>query len=528
MNPRNENDWTTGIKDDQTTIGHRDSLKGFLTGIKWGRSIPIRAPSVGHGAPVFRGSLIAAWFLASLSLSSLAHALPGDTLNSQDVVTRGKYVSVAADCMACHSAPHGGKPFAGGYGIDTPLGKIYSTNITPSTSAGIGSYSEAEFSNAIRRGIRRDGRHLYPAMPYTSYAKMSDTDVSALYAYFMHGVAPVDEPISQKTDLPFPFGYRGLMSVWNGMFLDEKPFQEDHTRSAEWNRGAYLSKALAHCDSCHTPRNAMMSEIGSADLSGASLGSWYAPNITSDPVSGVGGWTDQELYQYLKTGHVAGKAQAAGPMAEAIGNSLQHLNDSDLKSLVTYVKQSPPIASSGVDKPRYGYGKPSASEVELRGTANPDRGWQIFSGSCAACHQVNATGTGNNDYPSLFHNTATGGEHPDNLIATIVFGLTRDINGKTTFMPGFGPQASYTERLSDEDIAAVSNYVLTQYGNAKLKVTPEDVATIRQGGPAPMIAKLVPAALIAFLVFIVAVVSWIVIRRRKSVTVRPQHSALRK
>lgn len=436
----------------------------------------------------------------------------------QDVVSDGKYVATAADCMACHTAPHGGKPFAGGYGIESPLGKIYSTNITPSKIAGIGNYSEAEFANAVRHGIRRDGSHLYPAMPYTSYARISDKDTAALYAYFMHGVAPVDQPIPHKTDLPFPFDIRGSMAVWNGLFLDSHPFVNDDAKSAEWNRGAYLAVALAHCASCHTPRNTMMAEIRSADLSGASLGSWYAPNITSDPTSGIGGWTDAELDQYLRTGHVAGKAQAAGPMAEAVQNSLQYLTDADLKAIVAYVKQSPPIASSATDKPRDAYGKPSTSEIALRGTKNPDVGWQIFSGSCAACHQPEGTGTQNGDYPSLFHNTATGGHRPDNLIATILFGVDRTVNGTATYMPGFGPQAAFTERLSDDDIAAVSNYVLAQYGNASTHVTAADVATIREGGPTPLIAKLVPIALVLLVVLIAALVIWILIRRRKAVT----------
>ena len=437
--------------------------------------------------------------------------------SSSGPASKGEYLARVADCAACHTVPDGGKPFAGGYPISSPLGTIYSTNVTPSKTAGIGNYSEAQFARALREGIRGDGTHLYPAMPYTSYAALSDADVGALYAYFMQNVAPVDVA-PPKTALPFPFSVRGSMAIWNTLFLKDQRFQADSTKSAQWNRGAYLVEVLEHCGACHTPRNLLMAEKQGAEFSGGSLGSWYAPNITSDRIGGIGGWTDEELYQYLRTGHVAGKAQAAGPMAEAVQNSLQYLADDDIKAMVAYLKGSHPIASPGVDKPRYAYGNASATELSLRGAQSADKSWEIFSGSCAACHQENGTGTENRAYPSLFHNSTTGGERPDNLIATILFGLNRVVDGNATYMPGFGPQASFTEHLSDEDIAAVSNYVLTQYGNPSVKVTAADVATIRQGGPPPLLAKLLPAAFVAFAALVVVIVGiglWMVIRRRR-------------
>lgn len=454
--------------------------------------------------------------LSALATCVNASAAASEPTSPQDLIARGKYIATAADCMACHTLQKGGKPFAGGYGLESPLGTIYSTNITPSTVAGIGNYSEAEFSNAVRQGVRRDGSHLYPAMPYTSYAKLSDSDISALYAYFMKDVAPVDQPAAKKTELPFPFNQRTSMAVWNGMFLDKKPYEIDSSKSNEWNRGAYLANALEHCGACHTPRNPMMAENNAAYLSGASLGTWYAPNITSDPTSGIGGWSDEELFKYLKTGVVNGKAQAAGPMAEAIENSLQYLTDADIKALVTYLKATPAIATPGVDKPRYAHGNAAPSELSMRGDKTADKGWQLFSGSCGACHQTEGTGTANHDYPSLFHNTATGAERPDNLISTILFGLSRTVDGKTQFMSGFGPQASYTERLSDEEIAAISNYVLTQYGDPSVKVSATDVATIRLGGPTPAIVKLMPVGLGALGVLVVLLILWIMARRRKA------------
>lgn len=456
-------------------------------------------------------------FLCLSALVATAGASYAD--DASDLVARGRYLATAADCAACHTAPHGGTPFAGGYGIDTPLGKIFSTNITPSKQDGIGNYSEEDFSRAVREGVTKDGSHLYPAMPYTAYAKITDDDMKALYAYFMNEVKP-DDYKPQKTELPFPFSIRTSMAVWNLLFLDKTRFTPDPAKSAEWNRGAYLADALEHCSTCHTPRNAFMAEDASQLFAGSAVGSWYAPNITSDKVAGIGGWSDEELIRYLKTGNVAGKAQAAGPMAEAVENSLQYLPDEDLKAIVTYLKDVPAIGSSDAPS-RADLGKPStvveASLRGLPGQAPDENGYHIFSGSCAACHQPE--GQGNDHYPSLFHNTATGEDHPDNLVSTILYGLHRTVGDRVAFMPAFGPDASYTDRLSDKDIADVSNYVLANYGNPSVKVTATDVARIRDGGEKPLIVKLAPLAApaaIAAAVIVLAVIAWLLSRRRRS------------
>ncbi|WP_241030459.1 c-type cytochrome [Paraburkholderia sp. Ac-20347] len=469
---------------------------------------------------VFAAALVAALSAACLPSATFAQgsapvaadvasAPVADAPSSADqtLLARGRYLATAADCAACHTA-QGGKPFAGGYPINSPMGTIYSTNITPSTHGGIGDYSEADFSNALRRGVRRDGQHLYPAMPYTSYALLSDADVHALYTWFREAVAPVDATPPQ-TALPFPFSVRASMKVWNALFLDTKPFEADPQRSPLINHGAYLANALAHCAACHTPRNAFMGEDSAHAFAGGSLGSWYAPNISSDPVSGIGGWSDAELVQYLKTGSVPGKAQAAGPMAEAIDHSLQYLSDDDLSAIAAYLKQTKPMRDSET-QPRFAYGTPM-SEAALRGNeATPPRGWQIFSGSCAACHQVDGGGLHNHDYPSLYHNTATGAADPSNLISVILFGLQRDAHGKPAFMPAFGPSASFTDRLSDQDVADVANYVLHQFGNPDVRVSDKDVAAVREGGKPPALALLgrfaLPGLVALALVIVVVIV----------------------
>ncbi len=469
-------------------------------------------PTMLNFPPTQQPSLFRSRRLTGLCLSALV-AMAGSAFAQEasgapsDLVSRGRYLATAADCAACHTAPHGGQPFAGGYGIASPLGTIFSTNITPSKENGIGSYSEEDFARAVRDGVAKDGSHLYPAMPYTAYSKLTDDDMKALYAYFMTDVKPV-ESAPQKTELPFPFNIRASMAGWNLLFLGRDRFKPYPQRSEQWNRGAYLAEALEHCSTCHSPRNLLMAESSSRPLAGGSLGSWYAPNITSDPTSGNGGWSEDELVQYMRTGHVTGKAQAAGPMAEAVENSLQHLTDDDLRAIAVYVKSTEPVAT-GAAKSRYDYGKPSETEATLRGLpgqAANENGFHIFSGSCATCHQVN--GQGNAFYPSLFHNTATGAAEPDNLIATVLFGLSRTVGDAHVFMPAFGQTASYTDRLSDKDVADVSNYVLTQFGNPNVKVTAKDVARIRDGGEKPLIAKLapytVPTAIAAALIVLAA------------------------
>ncbi|MBL7238499.1 MAG: cytochrome c, partial [Komagataeibacter hansenii] len=231
----------------------------------------------------------------------------------------GAYMAVTSDCVACHTAP-GGKPFAGGLAMKTPLGTMYSTNITPSKTYGIGEYSEADFSRAVRKGIRKDGSNLYPAMPYTAYSYMTDQDIHDLYLYFMKSVQPV-ESAPPKTALPFPMNIRSSMLFWNILFRNNTTYQPDPSRSAEWNRGAYLAQGPAHCGTCHTPRGFLMQEEASQALGGGSLGSWYAPNITSDKISGIGNWSQDEIKTYLKSGHIDGLAQAAGGMGEAVEHS---------------------------------------------------------------------------------------------------------------------------------------------------------------------------------------------------------------
>jgi mono/diheme cytochrome c family protein len=469
---------------------------------------------------------------------------PGNAAPSAEarLIEQGRIIAVASDCMACHtavtSADHAnggnGKPFAGGYPIESPMGTIYSTNITPSKSAGIGHYSEADFAAALREGKRADGARLYPAMPYTSYTQMTDADVHALYTYFMKGVAPVDTP-APTTQLPFPFSLRISMAFWNMLYLHDARFQTDSSKSAEWNRGAYLTTVLGHCDACHTPRNTLMAEDNDRAFGGAQLGAWYAPNISSDPVSGIGAWSDTEIVQYLKTGHVDGKNQAAGGMAEAVQNSLQFLSQDDLHAIATYLKSTTPIRSTGETVATFALGASDAgveAEAGWRGMVGSESnqplpsGYALYSGNCASCHGVHGEGSkaipGINGsvqaYPSLTHNTATGAGNASNLVATILYGVDRKVGDNHVLMPSFG-RGSYVAQLNNQQVADISNYVLTTFGNAKDHVSAEDVAVARAGGPRPLLAivqpYIVPGIAIA-VVIIVLLLGIVFARRRKT------------
>jgi mono/diheme cytochrome c family protein len=428
-----------------------------------------------------------------------------------DLVKRGEYLARAGDCVACHTAP-AGKRMAGGLSIPTPVGTIVSTNITPSRAYGIGDYTLDEFGSALRAGVRRDGRRLYPAMPYTAYALVTDDDVKALYAYFMQGVAPVDAS-PPETNLPFPFNVRLSMAAWNVLFLTGERFRPEPARSAQWNRGAYLVRGLAHCGACHTPRNLLMAEKSSLELGGGAVGPWYAPNITSDPNSGVGGWTAQELVEYMARGHVADKAQAAGPMAEAIDNSLRYLSEDDLDAVAVYLKSVPPLHDAMATRPAYSWGEPADDLKSVRGEALPSlldqmSGPQLYDAYCASCHQAQAQGSFDGGMPSLFHNAALGRTNTNNLVMVMLAGIERG-EAHEVRMPGL------EHELSDVQLATLGSYLTQRYGNPQAAISPGQAAKGRRGGgDSGLVVAVQTAMSVAGLVVIAALV--LLLRRRRS------------
>ncbi|CAM3622198.1 Gluconate 2-dehydrogenase (Acceptor) [Bordetella sputigena] len=447
----------------------------------------------------------------ALVLASAAPAVFAAAPDEATLVQRGAYLATAADCVACHTAA-GGKAYAGGNPIASPVGTIWSTNITPSKTSGIGNYTEEQFARALRAGVRADGANLYPAMPYTSYTKISDEDVHALYTFFMKGVAPVDAAVPQ-TKLPFPFDIRTSMKPWNLLFNSDKRFEPTAGKSEQWLRGAYLTEALAHCATCHTPRNALMAEDDSRAFGGGSLGKWYAPNISSDPVHGIGGWSQEDLVAYLKTGRAPGHALVAGPMAEAIDHSLSKLSDADLNAIAVYVKSAPPVATGAAGKPAYAYGAPAKDEATIRGASmGQTTGATLYSGNCASCHQASGTGAEQGGPPSLLHVSAVGRDDPSNLVMAILEGVYRSSGDSARRMPAFAHE------LSDQDVALLATYVRTTFGNPDAPaVTAEQVKALRapsQPGPIVSEARIGLGVAVAVLLLLLGLL--LARRRRKA------------
>ena len=445
------------------------------------------------------------------------------------LLERGRSLAIAADCLACHTQAGGGKPYAGGYPINSPLGVIYASNITPSKTAGIGDYSEADFARALREGVRKDGARLYPAMPYTSYTLITDEDMKALYAYFMKGVAPVDEP-APVTRLPFPFSVRASMLGWNLLFLDNRRYTPDPSKSEQINRGAYLANALAHCGSCHTPRNALMAEDAGRALGGGPVGPWYAPNISSDPVAGIGGWSEDELVQYLRTGRVAGKVQAGGMMAEAVENSFQHMPETDLRAIAAYLKSTAPVGpESAADSKRpagtaYDQGRAASDEAAAR-PGQPDRHRQPEVRRRAVqrlLRQLSPVQRRGQRQPGLSlvvpqhghrrgHGGQSGRDHP----------VRHRPQCRRSARADAALRSEVLRQSADQPAGGGHfHYVLASYGNPDLRVTPADVQQSRDGGPVPLLAKaqpyLVPGGVAVLVVLLLLLLAWRRVCRRRS------------
>lgn len=420
---------------------------------------------------------------ALLAAAALAPLLPGIARAQTDdraLIDRGAAVARAADCAACHTAP-GGRPLAGGLPIRTPIGTIVSTNITPSRDGGIGAYSADQFARAVREGVRADGANLYPAMPYTAYSGMTDQDVRALYAYFHAAVAPVDvRPAT--TALPFPFNIRATMGAWNLLFLSHTRFTPDTAHDAQWNRGRYLADVLEHCGTCHTPRNLLMAEDDGRKYGGASLGAWYAPNITPSP-GGIGAWSADDLKSYLKTGHApAGNAQAGGEMLEAVDKSMSRLDDADIDAIVAYVRSLPPVSGRAVATPAHPRDQADdplfASHQTVSAQMDGDTLYQAF---CASCHQDAGQGRDSRGLPPLSGNAVFHDPTADNLVMTILRGIQSERNGEQA-MPGFA------RTLNDDQIVRLTNALTARFGDPSVTTTTDRVAVLRQGGaPSPMI-----------------------------------------
>jgi mono/diheme cytochrome c family protein len=383
-----------------------------------------------------------------------------DSIDPQDFhqIERGRYLTTAGDCAACHTMPGSGKDFAGGRTIETPFGNLLSPNITPDAETGIGAWTDDEFVNALTKGTGRNGTRLYPAMPYPYLTKMSRDDALAIRAYLRTVPAVRNEVHSNQ--LPFPFSMRWTMAVWDALFFTPGAFHPASDKSAEWNRGAYLAEGPAHCGMCHTPKNFLGGDKTSEKLQGYALQGWFAPDITNDGRRGLGGWSADDIAQYLKSGHNRTSA-ATGLMSEMISLSTSHMSDGDLHAIAVYLKDQPGGKPGNNDKP-------DAAAMKM--------GESIYVDECSGCHTPNGKGTPGM-FPSINGSPAVQQADPTSLMRVVLRGARStgtDAAPTAPAMPAFG------WLLDDKQVAAVLTYVRNTWGNAASPVTADDVAAARK------------------------------------------------
>jgi len=400
-----------------------------------------------------------------------------DTLNGS--IDKGRYLASAGDCVACHTAVRG-KPFAGGLPLETPIGTIYSTNITPDPDTGIGAYTYEDFVKAVQGGVAKDGHALYPAMPYVSYARVTDDDMRSLYDYFTRGVPPVRQT-NRKDDVAWPLNVRWPLHLWRLLFvrapLKTRP-TSTQANDKQLARGAYLVEGLGHCGACHTPRAITMQEKalsfsdGSSFLSGgALLGGWQAPSLQGDISDGLGNWSQQEVAQFLLTGRTA-RTDAFGSMEEVIYNSTQYLTADDASAIAQYLKAIPRTPSPGYAVPQTSARTSFDTLGNLRINSN---GARVYVDNCMACHRSNGQGY-SVAFPALAGNAALNGDTTEPIIRLVLAGsMSRGtrLTPASFYMPSFG------WRLSNADVADVVNFIRQKPADTSFEATEETVAKIR-------------------------------------------------
>jgi mono/diheme cytochrome c family protein len=383
----------------------------------------------------------------ALTLAAPAHA-------QQTPMQRGEYLARAGDCVSCHTAV-GGAPFAGGLRLDTPFGYMLAPNITPDPETGIGRWTRDDFYRALHHGVNKRGQDMYPTMPYDFYTRATREDIDALYAY-LQTVKPVRNAVTVN-HLYFPFDQRWSMAAWRELYFTEGVYKPNPSKSAAWNRGAYLVEGFGHCSDCHSPRNLLGGIEKSKDFNGAVIDGWFALDLTSDIATGLGAWTADEIATYLKTGSYKGKTTTLGPMAEVVGNSLRYLTDADLQAMAEYLKSIPPES-------RLRTGRKPADSTRARGAA-------LYMDNCGGCHQ--STGRGIADvFPPLAGNGVVVASDPGNILKVV--------DGGIPARGGYIPMPSFKDKLTDQQVADIANYIRTSWGNgAQPNVTPAMVAKMR-------------------------------------------------
>ena len=445
-----------------------------------------------HGWPIlatiFVMGIVATWAAYGENTTTQSGAAPASKAVSGDLaasIKRGAYLAKMADCAGCHTATPGadakGNPinppaFAGSLPMNSPFGTIYSSNITPDPRYGIGAYNYEQFADVLRKGVARDGSHLYPAMPFPSFSKINESDMRDLYAYFMHGVTPVATP-AHETRLPFPFNQRWALGIWSWMFSPNSPYQADAKHDVHWNRGAYLVQSLGHCGACHTPRGPAYEELGYTGssplyLSGGTNDHWFAPDLRSTSPSGLGRIPAADVAAFLKHGH-GGSLITFGSMVQVVEDSTQYVEEQDLDDIATYLKSLPAGESAGHYAPN---SLNAAQSVDAVRTGHVDRpGAGLYLSSCARCHQANGQGVAGK-YPALAGNPVVLGSDTQSLIRLLIEG-GRSPETESGPLPRKMP--AFSDQFTDKEMARVLTFVRTTWGNSAAPVTDRDIDRVR-------------------------------------------------
>ena len=393
--------------------------------------------------------LTLALFFVCMALARFDFPAVALAADDRGLVVKGEYLAKAGDCIACHTNP-GGALFAGGRALATPFGTIYSSNITPDPATGIGKWSADDFYKTMQEGRFPDGGLLYPVMPYASYTKVTRADSDAIFAY-LRSVPAVSLP-DRPNDFEFPYNNRQLVLGWRTLYFNEGEYQPDATKSAEWNRGAYLVEGLGHCAMCHSPINALGGTPESKAFQGGliPMQNWYAPSLTSNKEAGLGEWNIDEIVALLRTG-VSHRGAVYGPMAEVTFNSLQYLSDADVRAMAIYLKSlaadSPPADTSNIPAPE--------------GSLLMSLGQTVYQAQCAVCHAPDGRGMPP-DYPPLAGNPSIQMESAVNPIRMVLNGgFPPGTNGN----PEPYGMPPFAQRLSDDEVAAVVTYIRAAWGN---------------------------------------------------------------
>ena len=382
-------------------------------------------------------------------------------LSDPALIARGAYLARVGDCATCHTA-RGGAPYAGGRSLATPFGDVPAPNLTPDRQTGLGDWNFEEFWQAMHAGRGRHGRLLYPAFPYTSYTRVSQDDVLAIFAY-LRSLAPVQQA-SPAPALDFPYNLRASVAAWRQMYFKPGTFTPDPAKSVQWNRGAYLVQGLGHCNECHVARDALGGLPGGAPLSGGRIPmqNWYAPDLSTQANGGLEGWSEQDIVDLLKTGFSA-KGAAFGPMAEVVAQSTQHLHEDDLRAIATYLRSLPP-------RPQ-----PKSGQTALDARAIVRHGAGLYADRCAACHGKDGSGVAG-VYPPLAGNSSVTEPTGINAVRVVLLGGFPPVtagNPRPYSMPPFAQQ------LNDGEVAAVVTYVRQAWSNKAPPVLARDVAAYR-------------------------------------------------